>query len=229
EISTGKERTGRSPVSTRRTDLQVADLRRRLEEAEETIRAIRSGEVDAFVMRTADRDDVFALEIAADPYRRLVENMQQGAVTLGPDGAVLFCNQRFAEMLQVPAMEVFGRRLQSYLMESDWALWGALEREAIEHGAAHGEIVLEPPRASPVPVHVALAPFGRGAVGMSVMVTDLSDQKRHEAVLAAETLSKSILEQAADAIVVCDAAGTIIRTSHVAEELCGRNAMLLPF
>jgi len=138
-------------------------------------------------------------------------------------------NQRFAEMLQVPAMEVFGRRLQSYLMESDWALWGALEREAIERGAAHGEIVLEPPRASPVPVHVALAPFGRGAVGMSVMVTDLSDQKRHEAVLAAETLSKSILEQAADAIVVCDAAGTIIRTSHVAEELCGRNAMLLPF
>jgi len=92
-----------------------------------------------------------------------------------------------------------------------------------------GEIVLEPPGASPVPVHVALAPFGRGAVGMSVMVTDLSDQKRHEAVLAAETLSKSILEQAADAIVVCDAGGTIIRTSHVAEELCGRNAVLLPF
>ena len=230
-IATGKERIGRNPgVSTRRADvLQTAELRRRLEEAEEMIRAIRAGEVDAFVMSTAGRDDVFALETAADPYRRLVENMQQGAVTLGPDGAILFCNQRFADMLQVPAPEAFGRRIQSFLTESDRPLWGALEREAIDRGAAHGEVVLEPPRGSPVPVHVALAPFGRGAVGMSVMVTDLSDQKRHEAVLAAETLSKSILEQAADAIVVCDAAGTIIRTSHVAEELCGRNAMLLPF
>ena len=144
EVFTGKERIGRNPgASTRRSDvLQMADLRRRLEEAEETIRAIRAGEVDAFVMTTAGRDDVFALEIAVDPYRRLVENMQQGAVTLAPDGAILFCNQRFADMLQIPAMEAFGRRLQSYLMESDGALWGALEREAIERGASHGEIAV---------------------------------------------------------------------------------------
>ena len=153
ETSTGKERIGRNlGVSTRRSAVpQMADLRRRLEEAEETIRAIRGGEVDAFVMTTAGRDDVFALEIAADPYRRLVENMQQGAVTLGPDGAILFCNQHFADMLQVPAPEAFGRRIQSYLTESDRALWEALEREAIERGAAHGEIVLESPRASGVP------------------------------------------------------------------------------
>src|SRR5689334_12573244 len=138
ELFSGKERTGRNPgVSTRRSGaLPADDLRRRLEEAEETIRAIRAGEVDAFVMTTAGRDDVFALEIAVDPYRRLVENMQQGAVTLAPDGAILFCNQRFADMLQIPAMEAFGRRLQSYLMESDGALWGALEREAIERGAS---------------------------------------------------------------------------------------------
>ena len=208
---------------------QLADLAKRLEEAEETIRAIRAGEVDAFVMRNAGQEQVFALEAASDPYRRLVERMQQGALTLGPDGAIVFCNQQFADMLGVPAPDAFGRFLRSYLEGSDRALWEALEREAIDRGASHGEIVLHPPDATPVPVHVALTPFGRGAVGISVMVTDLSDQKRHEAVLAAETLSKSILEQAADAIIVCNAAGTIIRTSHVAQELCGRNPMLLPF
>ena len=226
---TGPGRDEPMTVVGRSRPAELAELRKRLEEAEETIRAIRAGEVDAFVMTSAGQEDVFALEAAADPYRRLVERMQQGAATLGPDGAIFFCNQRFLDMLRIDSQDVFGRDLQSFVAESDLALWQALEREALERGESHGEIAVCPPNGPPVPVHVALAPFGRGEVGLSVMVTDLTDRKRHEVVLAAETLSKSILEQAADAIIVCDAGGTIIRTSHVAQALCGRNAMLLPF
>ncbi len=208
---------------------QLADIRKRLDEAEETIRAIRDGEVDAFVMKTAGEDTVFALEVAADPYRTLVERMQQGAATLGTDQAIFFCNRRFSDMLRTSPEELFGQPFRAFLDGSDLTLWDALTREAAEKGASYGEIVLTSATAARVPVHVALAPFGKGNVGLSVMVTDLTDRKRHEAVLAAETLSKSILEQAADAIIVCDESGTIIRTSQVAQELCGRNAMLLSF
>src|SRR4051812_38071617 len=61
---------------------QVAELRRRLDEAEETIRAIREDEVDAFVVSHGEADRVLTLESADRPYRRYVESMQQGALTL---------------------------------------------------------------------------------------------------------------------------------------------------
>src|SRR3954453_108197 len=78
---------------------QVAELRRRLDEAEETIRAIREDEVDAFVVSHGDADRVLTLESADHPYRVLVESMQQGALTLSADGTILYGNPRFAALL----------------------------------------------------------------------------------------------------------------------------------
>ena len=49
----------------------VDDLRARLAEAEETLRAIRSGEVDAIVVSGPDGNRVFTLEGADTPYRIL--------------------------------------------------------------------------------------------------------------------------------------------------------------
>ena len=79
-----------------------ADLRRRLEEAEEVIRAIRTGAVDAFVVEAAHGNRVYTLESADRPYRLLVEQMQQGAVTLSADGGIAYCNRRFADLLRRP-------------------------------------------------------------------------------------------------------------------------------
>ena len=73
---------------TKREDkdlLQIKDLRMRLEEAEETLRAIREGEVDALVVSSPQGDQVYTLKGAEQPYRVFVETMNEGAVTLGPD------------------------------------------------------------------------------------------------------------------------------------------------
>ncbi|HUG98099.1 MAG TPA: EAL domain-containing protein, partial [Gammaproteobacteria bacterium] len=56
-----------------------------------------------------------------------------------------------------------------------------------------------------------------------MVVTDLTAQKRSEAILATENLARAILEQAADAIVICDEAGRIIRASKQAQAFCGKN------
>src|SRR4051794_22825644 len=90
---------------------QVAELRRRLEEAEETIRAIREDEVDAFVVSRGEADRVLTLESADRPYRVLVESMQQGALTLSADGTILYCNPRFAALLGRPQDELSGLAL----------------------------------------------------------------------------------------------------------------------
>ena len=56
-----------------------------------------------------------------------------------------------------------------------------------------------------------------------MVVTDLTEQKRNEAILAAEKLSSAILEQAADAIVICDKTGRIMRASKQAQAFYGKS------
>src|SRR5512143_3140071 len=196
--------------------------RQRLEEAEETIRAIRDGEVDAFVMRAAETEQVIPLGPADWPYRLLVERMQQAALTLDPEEHVLYCNGRFSEMAGRGPQDIYDVRFPRFLDPHSETTWQALLREAREKGSSQGELTIAG-AAGPVPVYASLTPFGRGIVGLSVLLTDLTEQKRHEQVLAAETLSRSILEQAGDGIVVCDERGTVVRASEAADRLCGQN------
>jgi PAS domain-containing protein len=70
----------------------VDELCAQLAEAEDTLQAIRSGAVDAVVVDGADGPRIYTLKGADEPYRILVERMQEGAVTLSEDGTVLFAN-----------------------------------------------------------------------------------------------------------------------------------------
>ena len=61
----------------------LADALVRMSEAEDTLRAIGAGEVDAFVVSDGGaRRRVFTLSTADRPYRIFVENMRDGAATL---------------------------------------------------------------------------------------------------------------------------------------------------
>src|SRR5712672_4021213 len=57
-------------------------LKARVEELEETLRAIRMGEVDAVLVSSSQGDQVFTLQGAEHPYRLLVETIEEGAATL---------------------------------------------------------------------------------------------------------------------------------------------------
>ena len=54
-----------------------------------------------------------------------------------------------------------------------------------------------------------------------LVVTDLTEQKKNEEILTSERLARSIIEQAAETIVVCDTSGRIIRFSNAMPKLCG--------
>ena len=58
-----------------------------------------------------------------------------------------------------------------------------------------------------------------------LVITDLTLQKKNEEIVAAEKLARSILENATEAIVVCDMEGMITHTSGAFNELCGFNAI----
>src|ERR1700744_4676566 len=91
------------------SSLSPQELILRLQEAEETLQAIRTGEVDAVVIAGPTGQQVYTLENADRPYRVLVEQMKEGAVTLSEDGVILYCNRRFAALVGKTHDSIIGR------------------------------------------------------------------------------------------------------------------------
>jgi PAS domain-containing protein/DNA-binding CsgD family transcriptional regulator len=205
------------------------ELRLRLEEAEETLSAIGRGEVDAFVVSGVDGDQVFTLKGAEQSYRILVERMAEGAVILNLDGTIIYCNASLATMLQIPLEKFIGTRLGSYVAPADKHLFSVrLSAHTWEHDK--DEITLKTGKGDSVPVMISYCGVeSSGSPGIGVIVTDLSQQKRNEEFMAAEQLARSVIEQAGEAIFVCDEKGRIIRASGIACLLYPKSLLLKQF
>jgi len=208
---------------------EVEKLRQELQEAEETIVAIHDGRVDAFVVGRNAADRVYALETAVGPYRVLVEQMQQCAVTIAADGTILYANRQTSSLLGRSPAELVGSSFRTLVAEADRSQFDAVFNEGAD-SAAQGEIRLERADGTLVPVYLnagGLAAEDCG--GECFLITDLTRQKQHEELIAAENLARSMLQQAADAVVVCDPDGRVAFASPAAHELCGRNPLGQPF
>ena len=89
--------------------LESKSLRRRLTEAEDTLDAIRAGEVDAVVVDNQGNTQIYTLESPDQPFRIFVEQMQEGALTLNGDGTIIYCNRFFADLVGHPVEQVRGQ------------------------------------------------------------------------------------------------------------------------
>jgi two-component system NarL family sensor kinase len=113
----------------------------RVAELEETLRAIRMGEVDAVVVSGPIGDQVFTLQGAEHPYRILVETIDEGAATLSDDGTVLYSNKSFAAIFDAPLEKFIGSPIESFVSSDDLEDLKALFQNA-KNGSARGEIRL---------------------------------------------------------------------------------------
>jgi PAS domain S-box-containing protein len=95
------------------------ELRIRLEEAEETLRAIREGEVDAVIVSGSKGDRVFSLAETENLHRLMVETMNEVGIATSPEGTVLFCNQRACDLLGVRQEQMLGRCLREFVVRQD--------------------------------------------------------------------------------------------------------------
>ncbi len=112
--------------------LSNEELRVRLAEAESNLHAIYSGEIDALLLADENGDRrVFTLRSADAPYRALVERMQEGAATLSLIGDIVYCNQRFADLVGMPLEQVFGASIGKFLPPAE----GEILRAMLEHGS----------------------------------------------------------------------------------------------
>jgi PAS domain S-box-containing protein len=198
-------------------------LRARLAEAEETLQAIRSGAVDAVVVDGPDGPRIYTLKGADEPYRILVERMQEGAVTLGEDGTVLFANGSFASLVAAPLEEVIGGALDRFLPEHEQPRFAAVLREA-RSASIRQEFTLRRADGGEVAALLSLGPLPAAeddGLVISMIASDLTEQKRTEQAVAAKRFLRSILEQATEPIVICDATGTVTHASQAALALSG--------
>lgn len=201
-------------------------LRRRLKESEELLSAIHAGDVDALIVSGPAGDRVFTIEGADHAYRVLVESMREGAVTLAYDGTILYCNRSFAEMVRASLDKVIGKPISSFIVSDDQEAFKALLR-----GQNKGEIRIRAEDKSFLPAFISISPLQieGSKESWSLLVTDLRERKKSEEIVASEKLARAIIEQAAEAIVVCDDQGRIIRFSNTASRISRKELLLHHF
>ena len=150
-------------------------LRQRVQEAEDTCLAIARGEVDAFVVgQKEEQKRVLLLAGAYQRYRQLVENMQQGAVTCSPQGDILYANQRFAGMLDVPLSTLYAAPLESYVAAPERARLSAFL--LLSARGSRIDLTLHRRDGHIVPARLSLTSFGDGYA--SILVTEQSLPRR---------------------------------------------------
>jgi PAS domain S-box-containing protein len=167
-------------------------LQERLDAAEETLRALRNGEVDAIVTSGPAGECVYTLKGADEAYRLMVQNMAEGAITVTPDGVILFSNEKLASILAIPHERVIGSSFYDFVVPEDAGVFAALLTHELGAGTKI-EVRLKVRGGVRVPVSLAVNRLELDGIDcFCVIVADLTDQKRNEEVL--HTLSARLLQ-----------------------------------
>jgi PAS domain S-box-containing protein len=167
---------------------ELALLHASLQEAQDTLNAIRNGEVDAIV---ATGNRIYSLTGAEHPYRVYVEQMQEGAVTVAGDGLILYCNQRFADMVGGPLEGVISSVICPYLSAESWEKISAVVgggESVVKH-----ESILRNRIGAEIPVNFTASRLCLSDQNVvCLVVTDLTLQKFDEQL----RLAKEVAERA---------------------------------
>ncbi len=159
-----------------RLEAEVKALRLRLEEAEETLRAIRHHEVDALVVDGPEGPQVFTLQGAERPYRILMETMSEGALTVATDGTILYCNSRFSELTGTPLNKLLGTSFHDLVISRNGQSFEAMLRVCGIKGS-RGEFLLRTAHGGEVPVSLSARSLMLNDVeACCIVAADLTDQ-----------------------------------------------------
>ncbi|HEX3002083.1 MAG TPA: PAS domain-containing protein, partial [Methanoregula sp.] len=182
---------------------EIARLSEKVRELEETLIAIRSGEVDAIIVPDGEEQKIYTLEGQDSPYRDLVENIREGALTLSRNGTILYANTQFSAMVKLRPETVTGTSLQDHICP---AYLDAVNEglRTISREPYLGRIRIYKGKGS-LPVFLSMSPLSRkDDTKISVIVTDRSrDEEQIQ-------LQARMLDAVADAVIAADPRGKII-------------------
>ncbi len=191
---------------------QVKSLERRFYEAEEALQAIQSGSVDALVIHTDEGEKIYTIQGAETTYRLMIESINEGAATLIEDGTILYCNRRFAEMLDTPLESIIATSVHRFISPENKDAFSTLLKRGLDQ-SCRGEMTFIRKDGSHLPVMVSLNNFSAiNNPGVCLLATELTEIKKAEEVirqgaLRAETMTevtRSLVEASLDETAIMD-------------------------
>jgi PAS domain S-box-containing protein len=154
------------------------ELHSRLAETEETLKAILSGEVDAILVSGAKGECVYSISSAETPYRTFIEKMNEGAVTLSREGTILYCNQRFAELVDEPIERVIGSYLKRFISPNDISKLDHLLAQQIHNKSDF--LIVSLINTNYLKLSFHLLPAFLGGENCIFIATDITEMKKKE-------------------------------------------------
>jgi PAS domain S-box-containing protein len=183
------------PSKKKQVPDETAELKRQLTETEETLEAIRQYLVDAFVIRKADGEHVVTLTDASFPYQMMVESMNEGAITLIPDGTIFYYNPCFAGMVHMDPDKLIGSSFRDMIVPADQPAFDEMFQEAGQT-PARGELRLHTGEGNGLPVQLSLYRLTRDDIsGIAVLATDITERIRAEEKIRSLASELSMVEQ----------------------------------
>jgi len=153
-------------------------LQSRLIEIEEALTAIRNGEVDAIMVSGRKGEQVYSVSSAETPYRTFIEEMSEGAVTLAKEGTIIYCNQRFAEIVKSPHEKVIGSSLKRFITPDDNSKLDSFLAQ-LTHDK-HDVLIVTLTNTSYLRLSIHLLPPYLQGDNYIIIATDISDLKKKE-------------------------------------------------
>lgn len=153
-----------------------------LEEANDTIDAIRTGNIDGLVVKSEEGHQLYTLRSADQTYRIFIEQMNEGAVTLNQNGLILYSNSKFASFLDLPMEKVMGQSFHSFISKGQEKQWDRIFKIAWEKDIKIEMTIRGNNDTIPALLSLKTLVLKEG-ISMSVVITDLSEQKLSEELL----------------------------------------------
>jgi PAS domain S-box-containing protein len=222
---------------------EIQELRAQLEEAQETLNAIRRGEVDGLVVSTPKGEQVYTITGAERPYRILIEKMHEGAVMLSDDNTILYCNNGFANIMKSPLENIVGKNIENMVSPTfKVSFKGFLAQCRV---VAQKEVTLKEPWTAGITFQAddhSLVPTQVSANSLSldnttttfIVVTDLTNhmaaelkqyttdlEKTGSALYESEQRWSTTLSSIGDAVIATDMNGKVTFMNNIAEKLTG--------
>jgi PAS domain S-box-containing protein len=160
---------------------EIASLKEQLFESNSIVNAIKEGDVDALVVNNNGIPQLYSLETADYTFRLLIEKFRQGALSISRNGLILYCNDYFSKLVGIPSEKIIGNYLYEYFNDAENFVPII---EALKYGVTTHEIIFKNEMEKKTfPAYIALTDLEPAVQGIGIVVTDLTEKKKHEDAL----------------------------------------------